>query len=716
MSDVKKTISIIYNANTKALETALKRIPKETDKQFKKLPLSLNKNLKRAEKDASTASKKIGESFKSMQAPIAAASVAILGLGAAALKAGQMFFDMNRKIADSVNQLVDAQSKTGIHTDTLKALRLSAEGAGRSFDSIENGLIRFQSSISMAAEGSKKQADAFARLGVKTQTANGELRDSDQVFNEVIGSLAKMESGTQKNVIAIDLFGRSAGSALLQSGAIQNMREFRNLTQEFGIDTGPEAIETAARFQREFATFGRVAMAQMDAVIRAFGGQDGLNSMIRQGAGLVIFYGEKASQSLGGAAKVAKALAAQIISGNLAMSGQISNAVKMFKHSMSELGDGVTQIAVADAVAAKKVQRFNQLMDATLASSARAQNTQANAIRGRQKASTAAASKANEEAQKQAAAIAELEKIKEAAHKSQLSNVEKILFDYEKQKEKIIELGEIAQDKTMTEITLASVKLEKDKAVEMELDKMREKMAKKEEERIKRLQSQRMQLGRLTIDSVASSISTLDSMQTAGFQRQQEQIETEISELESQMSDKSFEEMSKKEQIMFQGQQKRLQMLKSEAATQEEAANKSMAKFHRMNQLASLAQIGMSLAEGIMRATATYIGDPIALGIAQSVLFAASGVQAAAVLAQPPPTMHTGGIVGNNDPLAPDEQMIRAKKGEMVLNTTDTRRHQNQDPAVIVISPFRHIDRYNKSALRYNSSLRSINRRSGRRR
>ena len=716
MSDVKKTISIIYNANTKALETALKRIPKETDKQFKKLPLSLNKNLKRAEKDASTASKKIGESFKSMQAPIAAASVAILGLGAAALKAGQMFFDMNRKIADSVNQLVDAQSKTGVHVDTLKALRLSAEGAGRSFDSIENGLIRFQSSISMASEGSKKQADAFARLGVKTQTANGELRDSDQVFNEVIESLAKMESGTQKNVIAIDLFGRSAGSALLQSGAIQNMREFRNLTQEFGIDTGPEAIETAARFQREFATFGRVAMAQMDAVIRAFGGQDGLNSMIRQGAGLVIFYGEKASQSLGGAAKVAKALAAQIISGNLAMSGQISNAVKMFKHSMSELGDGVTQIAVADAVAAKKVQRFNQLMDATLASSARAQNTQANAIRGRQKASTDAASKANDEAQKQAAAIAELEKIQEAAHKSQLSNVEKILFDYEKQKEKIIELGEIAQDKTMTEITLASVKLEKDKAVEMELDKMREKMAKKEEERIKRLQSQRMQLGRLTIDSVASSISTLDSMQTAGFQRQQEQIETEISELESQMSDKSFEEMSKKEQIMFQGQQKRLQMLKSEAATQEEAANKSMAKFHRMNQLASLAQIGMSLAEGIMRATATYIGNPIALGIAQSVLFAASGVQAAAVLAQPPPTMHTGGIVGNNDPLAPDEQMIRAKKGEMILNTTDTRRQQNQDPAVIVISPFRHIDRYNKSALRYNSSLRSINRRSGRRR
>lgn len=128
----------------------------------------------------------------------------------------------------------------------------------------------------------------------------------------------------------------------------------------------------------------------------------------------------------------------------------------------------------------------------------------------------------------------------------------------------------------------------------------------------------------------------------------------------------------------------------------------------RANQAAATADIIMSTAQAVAAAPAQY--GPFAPAAIPAIV-ASGAVQLGIVAAQKPP-LHMGGIV---QPLAPDEQSRTLLTGEAVLDRATTRRLgedginklQNgkmNGPDVIVISPFKHLDRYNRSAFRNPSS------------
>ena len=114
-----------------------------------------------------------------------------------------------------------------------------------------------------------------------------------------------------------------------------------------------------------------------------------------------------------------------------------------------------------------------------------------------------------------------------------------------------------------------------------------------------------------------------------------------------------------------------------------------------------------------MAAQAAYVGIPLLLGAAIGSVILAAGAQTAAVLSQPPPTMDTGGMIGNTDPIRPDEKIIRALPGEAVLDKNTVRQiggeqgvkslknHGLQQQQIVVLSPFKHLDRYAKQSMIY---------------
>lgn len=106
----------------------------------------------------------------------------------------------------------------------------------------------------------------------------------------------------------------------------------------------------------------------------------------------------------------------------------------------------------------------------------------------------------------------------------------------------------------------------------------------------------------------------------------------------------------------------------------------------RLNQAGSIATIGINTAEAITKAIALFGPPPSPAGIAGITLASAIGIaQAAAVAAQPPPTFHTGGVIASN-PLAPDETMIVARKGEEVR----TRQDQGGGAPLVVQMVYQH--------------------------
>lgn len=121
-----------------------------------------------------------------------AAGGALVGLGGLAYKAIQG--------ADDLNTLA---KQTGFSTDELQRFKYAADLVDVSFDEIIGASRKMKKAIG-------DDSDVFAKLGVSTRDANGEMRDVKDVFYDTIRALSRVRNETERDTLAMDVFGKSA--------------------------------------------------------------------------------------------------------------------------------------------------------------------------------------------------------------------------------------------------------------------------------------------------------------------------------------------------------------------------------------------------------------------------------------------------------------------------------------------------------------------------
>ena len=132
--------------------------------------------------------------------PLSAAGGAVAGgIGALAYKSGQA--------ADDLNTL---SKQTGISTTDLQKYSAASDLVDVSTEAIAKSHVKLTKNMAAAANGSKTQAAAFEQLGVKVTNADGSLRDSDEVFQDVVSALGGMKNETERDALAMQLMGKSA--------------------------------------------------------------------------------------------------------------------------------------------------------------------------------------------------------------------------------------------------------------------------------------------------------------------------------------------------------------------------------------------------------------------------------------------------------------------------------------------------------------------------
>lgn len=168
-----------------------------------------NANLKALSEQFKDVGGKIEGVGRSLSGVSAAAAGVVAGLGAAAYKAGQA--------ADDLNTL---SKVTGIGTDQLQKYGYAADLVDVSVDTIAKANKKLTKNAYSAANGSKSQAEAFAAIGVSVTDANGKLRDSESIFQDVIANLGKMTNETERDALAQQLMGKSAAelNPLIEDG------------------------------------------------------------------------------------------------------------------------------------------------------------------------------------------------------------------------------------------------------------------------------------------------------------------------------------------------------------------------------------------------------------------------------------------------------------------------------------------------------------------
>jgi hypothetical protein len=183
-----------------------------------------------------------------MSAVAGAAVAAVAALGAAAVGAVGAIGALVFKASDAAGELVDMSLQTGISTTRLQELQFVGDQVGTSLDTITGSQARLIRSMGSAQDQVKKyndelasgkkpedlqlgeMADAFKTIGVSVTDANGNLRDSQDVFSNVIDALGRIQNPAERDALAMQLFGKSAQelNPLIKAGSA----ELARLSQE----------------------------------------------------------------------------------------------------------------------------------------------------------------------------------------------------------------------------------------------------------------------------------------------------------------------------------------------------------------------------------------------------------------------------------------------------------------------------------------------------
>ena len=168
------------------------------------------------------------------------AGAAVVGtLGAMAYKSSE--------VADDLNTMSKVY---GISTTELQKYALTAEMVDVDLDTITKSHVKLEKSMMSAANGNKTNAAYFEQLGVAVTNADGSLRESDEVFNDVITALGGMEDETARDAVAMQLLGKSAVelNPLIQDNG-ETYKQTAEIFAKYGLDyIDQETLDKAAQF------------------------------------------------------------------------------------------------------------------------------------------------------------------------------------------------------------------------------------------------------------------------------------------------------------------------------------------------------------------------------------------------------------------------------------------------------------------------------------
>lgn len=203
--------------------------------------------------NVSPAIEKLASKFDGVNASV---GNAILGIGAIATAFVKASVDV-AKFADDLNTL---SSTTGIATDELQKLQYAADFVDVSVDTMAGSITRLTQSMSKARDGSKESEEAFKKLHIRITDNSGALRDSNDVFYETIDRLGKVKNETERDALAMKLFGRSAKelNPLIEAGS-QRLKELGIEAENLGLVMSQEELDKANEFNNALDRMSDVA-------------------------------------------------------------------------------------------------------------------------------------------------------------------------------------------------------------------------------------------------------------------------------------------------------------------------------------------------------------------------------------------------------------------------------------------------------------------------
>jgi len=211
-----------------------------------------------------------GDIAKTAVAGVAAVGAAVAGAAAGAFK-------LATAAGEQADELLTMSAKTNIAVESLQEMEYASRFVDVELGTMTGSMSKLVKSMDNAKEGSS----AFDILGVKVRDSGGQLRDQQAVWYETIDALGKVGNETERNALAMQIFGKSAMelNPLIKAGG-EELRKLGQEARDLGVVLSEEAVNQAGKFDdmmqrlqattKAFATnVGVVVMPAFEAIIGA---------------------------------------------------------------------------------------------------------------------------------------------------------------------------------------------------------------------------------------------------------------------------------------------------------------------------------------------------------------------------------------------------------------------------------------------------------------
>lgn len=224
----------------------------QTEKQIK----SVSEELKQSKINWEAVGDTVGKVAKGF-------GVALAALGTAAVGAATALAGLTVSASNYADDLLTTSAQTRQSTDDLQKYAYAARFIDVEMGTLTKSMAKNIKSMDSARSGSAAFADAYKKLGVSVTGANGELRDSTTVYWETIDALGKIENETERDALAMQLFGKSAQelNTVIDAGS-EAFKALGEEAEEMGVVMSEEALNSLGAFNDKL----QVLSAGMDGL------------------------------------------------------------------------------------------------------------------------------------------------------------------------------------------------------------------------------------------------------------------------------------------------------------------------------------------------------------------------------------------------------------------------------------------------------------------
>lgn len=159
--------------------------------------------------------------------------------------------DMTIKASETAQKIVSLSESTGMAVEDIEKLKCASGSMGVPFDSVSSSLKTLSDNMNSTGSDNEQLQESFKKLGVNMKDSmTGDVKDSTETFYEIIDALGQVSDETERNALAMDIFGTSAEDLEpLISGGSEALQGLASQAEDAGLILSGDTVEAANEFK-----------------------------------------------------------------------------------------------------------------------------------------------------------------------------------------------------------------------------------------------------------------------------------------------------------------------------------------------------------------------------------------------------------------------------------------------------------------------------------